>query len=400
MCSMRREKKDIDTLFERGVVAEVIPSREELEKHLLAQKPLHIYLGIDPTHHQVHLGHIQHLLFLEDLRKLGTRITVLFGSFTGLIGDPTGKEQARKQLTPAQINRNMKTWKKQIAPVLNLSLFGGARIQRNNRWFDIFSLYDFLCMMRETTVQQLLERDMFEKRLKSGKPLYTHELMYPLLQGYDSVALKVDAELCGTDQTFNALMGRTMARRYLDKEKFVIALNLIEGDGVLMSKSTGTGVFVNMESGGNHAMYGSIMALPDSFINPLFRGCTRIPMQEIATIDTSGGVATRNAKMQLAREIVAMFWGATKAEEAQKDYQAQFQDGGVPDGAPTITIQDGDALLAIVAEHAASSRADAKRKFEQGAVTLGGEKIHDLQHTVKKGEKQTLRVGRKAFFLL
>ena len=396
---MRATHDQIAKLFERKTIAEVIPSRQELEKRLLSDEPFHIYLGIDPTAQQIHLGHIQNILLLEDLQKMGAQITVLFGSFTGLIGDPTGKESARSQLTREQVRDNMRSWKKQIAPVLNLSAFGGARIRHNNRWFDSFSLEKFLELLRETTAQQLLERDMFQKRLDDGKPLYTHEMLYPILQGYDSVAMKVDAELCGTDQTFNALMGRTMSRRYLNKEKFVLAMNLIQADGVMMSKSTGTGVFVDIEPGGNHRMFGAIMALPDAFIDPLFRGYTRVPMDEINTIDLSGGVAVRDAKLQLAHEIVRMFWGSEKAEDAKEAYIKQFRKKEVPDTAPTITLKSSQvALRDVVAEHTGMSRSEVKRKFTQGAVTLNGEKITDSAYTLERGSgEQILRVGRKIF---
>ena len=239
---------------------------------------------------------------------------------------------------------------------------------------------------------------MFQKRMREGKPLHAHEMVYPLLQGYDSVAMRVDGELCGTDQTFNALMGRTMARRYLDKEKFVVAMNLIQADGVMMSKSAGTGVFVDMEEGGNHRMFGAVMALPDGFIDPLYRGCTRVPMAEIAGMDTGGGTATRDAKLRLAREIVGMFRGERDAEHAEKEYIAQFRNKEVPDNAPVIRARGG-LLFDIVAEHAAESRSDAKRKFAQGAVSLDGEKVTDTGHRIATGGTCVLRVGRKIFIL-
>ena len=335
---VKSTQEQVRAFFERGTVADVIPSRESLEKRLLSDKPFHIYLGIDPTAKQVHLGHIQNILLLEDLRTMGAKVTLLFGSFTGLIGDPTGKEKTRSQLTREQVRENMRAWKQQVSPVLNLRPMSGAKIDYNHRWFDKVSAEQLLELLRETTVQQLLERDMFQKRLNDGKPLYTHEMMYPILQGYDSVAMQVDAELCGTDQTFNALMGRTMAQRYIQKEKFVIATELIQADGVMMSKSAGTGVFVDIENGGNHRMFGAIMALPDGFIDPLFRGCTRIPIDEITKINMSGGVAVRDAKLRLAQEIVGMFWGAEQAETAKKDYIKQFSEKDVPDTAPIITI--------------------------------------------------------------
>ena len=397
---MRATQEQVAALFERNTIADVIPSRVDLEKRLLSDEPFHIYLGIDPTAKQVHLGHIQNILLLEDLRTMGAKITLLFGSFTGLIGDPTGKEKARSQLTREQVREHMRSWKRQVSPVLDLSLLSNARINYNHRWFDAVSLEQFLTLLRETTVQQLLERDMFQKRLDSGKPLYAHEMMYPILQGYDSVAMQVDAELCGTDQTFNALMGRTMTQRYLDKEKFVVTMELIQADGVLMSKSAGTGVFVDIEQGGNHRMFGALMALPDGFIDPLFRGCTRIPMDEVAKMDLGGGVGTRDAKLRLAREVVGMFWGVEQAKAAEESYIMQFREKAAPDSAPTIVVSGEVLLLEVVVEHTGVSRSEAKRRFTQGAVSIDGEKITDITYTLVKSDvERVLRVGRQVFRL-
>ncbi len=395
---MQASREQVQALFERNTIADVIPSKEEFEKRLVSDKPFHIYLGIDPTAKQVHLGHIQNILLLEDLRRMGAKITLLFGSFTGLIGDPTGKEKARSQLTREQVREHMRSWKRQVSPVLDLSLLSSARINYNHRWFDTVSLEQFLTLLRETTVQQLLERDMFQKRLDSGKPLYAHEMMYPVLQGYDSVAMQVDAELCGTDQTFNALMGRTMTQRHLNKEKFVVTMELIQADGVLMSKSAGTGVFVDIEQGGNHRMFGAVMALPDGFIDPLFRGCTRIPMDEIAKMDVGGGVATRDAKLRLAREIVGMFWGVEQAKVAEESYITQFREKSAPDSALTITVSEEVLLLDLVVEHTGISRSEAKRRFAQGAVSIDTKKITDITHALTKSSaERVLRVGRKVF---
>ncbi len=401
---MKPTRRDVEALFERETIVEVIPSRDLFITRMLSGTPFHIYLGIDPTAEKIHLGHVQNILFLEDMRKLGAKVTLLFGSFTGLIGDPTEKESSRPQLTPAQVRKNMRTWKKQVAPILQISRFGNASITYNNRWFDSFSLADFLKLMSETTVQQLLERDMFQKRLRDGKPLHAHEMVYPILQGYDSVAMKVDAELCGTDQTFNALFGRTMVQKHLGKEKFVVSMNLIQANGVLMSKSTGTGVFVDIEPGGNDRMFGGVMALPDGFIIPLFCGCTRVPMEEITHMDTGGGVKTRDHKLHLAREIVAMFWGGKRAQEAEERYIQQFREKEVPDNAERIGIPEDGLLFTVVAEHAAASNADARRKFEQGAVSLNGKKMTDIRHTITEKDRATrkehiLRVGRTIFIL-
>lgn len=395
---MKIQKKDIDVLFERGTIAKVYPTKEALEKHLLSGRSFHIYFGIDPTSNKIHLGHIQNILLLEDLRKLGVRVTLLFGSFTGLIGDPSERDAVRNKITRKEVFKNLYSWKKQISPVLKLSFFSGAKINYNNKWFDLFTLEDFLTMASETTVQQLLERDMFQKRISEGKPLYTHEMMYPILQGYDSVAMHVDGELCGTDQTFNALVGRDMVRRYLSKEKFVIAMNFIEGDGVLMSKSNGTGVFVDIEKGGSKRMFGSIMALPDSFILPLYRGCTRIPMKEINLLDING-VGARDAKLRLSFEIVKMFWGERCAKNASDSYITQFQKKDIPEDSTVIKISRPVLLYDIVLENASSSRSDAKRKFSQGAVSIDGEKIKDISYILEEDKEYVLRVGRNIFIL-
>ena len=394
---MNITEQHAEKLFERGTVADVIPSMDAFIRHMRDGGPMHIYLGIDPTAENIHLGHVQNILFLEDMRKLGARVTLLFGSFTGLIGDPSDRDSARPALTRERVRKNMRTWRRQVSPILRLSRFGGARIDYNSRWFDGMSLHDFLTLLGETTVQQLLERDMFQKRLAAGKPLYANEMLYPILQGYDSVAMKVDAELCGTDQTFNALVGRTLVKRHQDREKFVITMNLIQADGVMMSKSAGTGVFVDMEKGGDRAMFGSIMALPDGFIKPLFRGCTRVPIDEVARIHDSGGSETRDAKLRLAEEIVGMFHGAGSAADARAGYIRQFSEKEVPDDVPIVTVREEKTLLALVAECAAESNADAKRKISDGAVSIDGVKVTDALHVVRPGGEHALRVGRRMF---
>ena len=322
---MQVTREQVAALFERDTIAEVIPSREAFEKRLLSGETMHVYFGIDPTADKIHLGHVQNLMFLEDLRKLGVNVTLLFGSFTATVGDPSDRDSERPEISIAQVKDNMRTWKKQIAPVLNMSWRGGARLNHNRRWYRRFSLEKFLTLLREVTAQQLLERDMFQKRIEEGKPLHAHEFIYPVLQGYDSVALRADGELCGTDQTFNALVGRTFAKRFLGKEKFVIAMNLLQADGVLMSKSSGTGVFVDVEAGGADRMFGAVMAVPDSFIVPIYRGCTRVPMQEIESLKDASGEKARDAKMRLAREIVTLFWGKESATISSDRYVQQFE---------------------------------------------------------------------------
>ncbi|MDE0243473.1 MAG: tyrosine--tRNA ligase [Candidatus Kaiserbacteria bacterium] len=391
-------REQIAALFERETIAEVVPSREAFEKRLLNGDPMHVYFGIDPTADKIHLGHVQNLLFLEDLRSLGVKVTVLFGSFTGMVGDPSERDGVRSELSEKQVRENMRTWKRQISPILNLSWRSGARIDHNARWYRKMSLTTFLSLLREVTAQQLLERDMFQKRLEDGKPLHAHELIYPILQGYDSVMLEADGELCGTDQTFNALVGRTFARRFADREKVVIAMNLLQADGVLMSKSSGTGVFVDIESGGADRMFGAVMAVPDAFVIPIYKACTRVSMQDIASLADRSGSAMRDTKMQLAQEIVSLFWGKGVAAAASDRYTQQFQKGEVPDDVPSITDTGGSTLLDVVAEHGAVSRSDARRKIAQGAVSVDGKKVTDVSYVIASGDR-VLKVGRHLFHL-
>ena len=393
---MEVRREDVDKLFERGTVSEVIPSIEDFKKYLSSGKDMHIYLGIDPTSDKLHLGHIQNILFLEDLRKLGVKVTLLFGTFTGLIGDPTGKETSREVLTRAKANKNTKTWKKQVKNIIKLGR--GASINQNNKWFDKLSAEDVLNLLRETTVQHLLERDMFEKRMKKGDPLYANELMYPLFQGYDSVAMKVNAELCGTDQTFNALLGRTLVKRRLGIDKFVVAMKLIEGDGVMMAKSNNTGVFVDIEPGGEHRMFGSIMALSDSFVGPLLRGCTRIDIKEVERLESAKGVSARDAKLRLSEEIVKMFHGETKAKKARDSYITQFQKNEVPENVATHSIKDGQSILEVVEKIEKKSRSDIKRLIKDGAVSIDDKKVKDLDYSLQK-KSQILKVGRNIYKL-
>lgn len=394
-------KEEIDKIFERGTIAEVIPNKEGLTARLLKEEPFKIYLGIDPTSDKLHLGHIQNILFLEDMRRAGVKVILLFGLFTGLIGDPSGKSSTRKELNQKDVLRNVRSWKKQVSPILNIKPFSGAKISNNAKWFNVFSAVHLLKLMRETTIQHLIERDSFDKRLKGGDPIYAHELVYPLLQGYDSVAMKVDAELCGTDQTFNALMGRTLSKRFLNKEKFIIAMKLIEGDGILMSKSNNTGVFVDISSGGEHRMFGSVMALHDSYISPLFRGCTRVPMKEVLEIEKLSGKENRDAKIRLAFEIVRMFHGEQKANSARNDYIKQFSAGETPDNIEDLKVENGESIISVIERKMGRSKSDIKRLIEDGAVQINGEKIKDKGYVLNlsKDNENILKVGRNIFKL-
>ena len=387
------DQKRIDELFARGTVTDIFPSKEALVKKLLAGEKIRIYYGLDPTHTAIHLGHAKNMIFLEELRQLGNEVIVLFGDFTAQIGDPSDKGATRKSLTNEDVIRNMADWVRQISPIIDFkNKENPAQIKHNSEWLVKLSFADILNLASNFTVQQLIERDMFQKRLKEGSPIHLHEFMYPLMQGYDSVAMDVDAELCGTDQIFNALAGRTLMKKLKDKEKFVIALNLVANPvtGQLMSKSNGTGVFIDQPA---NSLFGSLMALPDPMIEPLFTNCTRIPMTEKDSILAQG---PRIAKAIIAKDIVKRFHGEDAAVVAEQAFIATFAKGGVPDDILEIKL-DGATLVEVLIKAAVvPSKTEWRRLVTDGAVrTENDEKITDPAFAPTSGI--ILKIGKRRF---
>lgn len=392
--SLITDKQRIEEIFARGTVVEVLPSRDALLERMLAGERLRIYIGVDPTGESLHIGHAKNLMFLEELRQLGHEVILLFGDFTARIGDPTGRGTARQQLSEADVARNMAGWMEQVKPILAFDdPENPPRIMRNSEWLAKLSFADVVGLAANFTVQQMLERDMFERRIAAQEPIHLHEFLYPLMQGYDSVAMDVDAELCGTDQTFNALAGRTLMKRLKDKEKLVIALNLLANPktGELMSKSKGTGVLL---SSGPAEMYGSVMAQDDALIEPLLVNCTRISMDEVAAILAEG---PRKAKARVALDITARFHGKDAAHDAQEQWEKTFADGGVPDEIPEVALMPDQALAeALVEAGIIESKTEWRRLVDEGAVrTDGDEKISDPQFSPAPGT--VLKIGKRRF---
>jgi tyrosyl-tRNA synthetase len=390
---IKPDQKRVEEIFARGTVTDVFPSKDFLVKKLLAGEKIRIYLGLDPTHTAIHLGHAKNIMFLEELRQLGHEIIVLFGDFTAQIGDPTGKGTARTALTPETIARNMADWVRQISPLVDFKAKENpAQIRHNSEWLAKLSFADVLSLSSNFTVQQMIERDMFQKRLKEGSPIHLHEFMYPLMQGYDSVAMDVDAELCGTDQIFNALAGRTLMKKLKDKEKIVIALNLIANPvtGQLMSKSNGTGVFIDQSA---NDLFGSLMALPDPMIEPLFLNCTRIPLSEKESIMKQG---PRMAKALIAKDIVKRLHNEKAAEEAEQAFIATFAKGGVPEDALTISLEGKSLPDALIKAAVIESKTEWRRLVTDGAVrNEQDEKISDVAFVPASGT--VLKIGKRRF---
>ena len=393
--SVITNKKRIDEIFNRGIVAEILPSKEELLKKLLSGDRLRIYIGADPTSTSLHLSHAKNYMFLEELRQLGHEAIILFGDFTAQIGDPTGRSDTRPQLTEGQVRENAQGWVSQIKPLMNFDdKKNPPRILYNSDWLSKLSFKDVVSLAANFTVQQMIERDMFQRRLENKSPIYLHEFLYPLMQGYDSVAMDVDIELCGNDQIFNALAGRTLLKRIKNKEKFVIALNLMANPktGELMSKNKGAGVFLSLPP---NEMFGAIMAEPDEMIEVFFVNNTRIPLTQKDEIMAAG---PRNAKARVAFEIVKIFFGEDKAKFAEEEFNKTFREGGLmPNDAPQIHAGKGDLLIDVVIKSGlVSSKNEIKRLIDEGAVSdFKKGKISDYHF--KLLESLDLRIGKHRF---
>jgi len=384
--------KNVEELLSRSV-KEIIPSKESLKEVLLSGKKLKIYIGTDATGESLHLGHATNYMILEKFRRLGHEVIFLIGDFTSRIGDPTDKgDVARKQLTREEVVRNTKTWINQIRPVIDIDNRGNpVRVMYNHEWLSKLTPEDLLNLASNFTVQQMIERDMFQKRMQENKPLYLHELFYPLMQGFDSVAMDVDAEMCGMDQKFNALAGRTLLRKLKNKEKFVIATKLLtDPEGKKMGKTEDN--MVSLDQGPDD-IFGKIMSWNDNLIMPGFELCTDINTEEVLRINNP-----KEQKILLAKEIVSMIHNKAKANKAQKNFENTFKKGAVPDNIIEISLSSGEELKNhIVNSKIVSSNTDWKRLIEENAVSIVGTEEIIKDPYIKADKDVVLRIGKKRF---
>lgn len=350
------DPKKIDEVLSRGV-ENVYPSRDEAKKAFSSGRTLSIYNGIDPTGPTLHIGHGATLLKLRDLQDLGHKIILLIGDFTGKIGDPTDKTATRKQLSTKEIKENLKFYTKQAGAVLDMKK---VEVKFNSKWLSKLSFEEGMEIASEFTLQQMIERDMFKKRIKEGQPIYLHEFFYPLMQGYDSVAMNVDMEIGGNDQTFNMLVGRTMMKNR-GKEKYVLTTKLlVDPTGKKMGKSEGNMITL---SDSKEDMFGKVMSWPDTLMPLAFEICTRVPIGEVNKIKDMN---PRDAKMRLAFEIVKIYFGEKKAKEAEENFVNTFQKKEIPDAEEV----EGEGLLApiLLREKFVESNSESRRLFESGAI--------------------------------
>ncbi len=385
------DETKINELLTRGV-ENVIP-RELAIKKLQSGERLRIYHGIDPTGSKLHIGHTVTLRKLRQFSDLGHEIILVVGSFTAMIGDPTGRDAARSVLTKEQIEENFKDYVAQVSKVIDLTKF---EVRYNHEWLDKINFEKIVDLASRFTVQQMLQRDMFEKRISEGKPISVHEFMYPLMVGYDSVVLDVDCELGGSDQEFNMLAGRHLQSVYGKREKFVLTTKLIEGtDGRKMSKSFNNCIYITDEP---NDMFGKTMSTKDELVALYFDVCTDVPKEEQAQILAGH---PKDAKMALAHELVRMYHGTEAADAAQENFEKTFSKGEVPEDVTEIKYT-GLLKHTLVRSGIVSSNSEFVRLVMQEAIVdmTTGNKIRSgdapaaIDHVFRIGKHRFVKIVR------
>ena len=378
----------------RGSV-EII-NEEELVAKLRRDTPLRVKAGFDPTAPDLHLGHTVLIQKLKHFQDLGHQVIFLIGDFTGMIGDPSGKSETRKTLTREEVLRNAESYKKQIFKILDPQR---TEIAFNSTWMDAFTAADFIGLCSRYTVARMLERDDFEKRFKGNQPISIHEFLYPLVQGYDSVALRADVELGGTDQKFNLLMGRHLQREHGQASQIVLTMPILEGlDGVQkMSKSLGNYIGIDEAPGD---MFGKVMSISDDLMWRYYELLSDRSLDDIRALRAQvldGSLHPKTAKEDLAEEITRRFHGSEAGAAARVGFNAVFAKQGIPEDIEVFSASAGAVLVDVLSESGVcSSKGDARRMCKQNAVTIDGQKEDDASFAFAPGE-YVLKVGKKRF---
>jgi tyrosyl-tRNA synthetase len=382
----------------RRGTSEVIDEKD-LAKLLGTGKPLKVKAGFDPTAPDLHLGHTVLLHKMRQFQELGHEVIFLIGDFTGMIGDPTGRAETRKNLTPQEVQENAKTYLEQVYKILDPEK---TTVAYNSEWMNKFTSVNMIELAAHYTVARMLERDDFQKRLAKNLPVSIHELMYPLIQGYDSVALKSDIELGGTDQKFNLLVGRDLQRAYGQKPQVVLTMPLLEGtDGVQkMSKSLGNSIGV---FDAPNEMFGKIMSISDDLMWRYYELLSQVSAQDLEAMkkqSEAGTLNPKNAKMNLAKEIVALYHSPELADTALAEFENVFKKKNLPEDIPVVKGW-GDELKGIcniLKDHSMTdSTSAARRLIQQGSVTINGEKISDVNQELPGNLEYLIKVGKKRF---
>ncbi|MDP3882834.1 MAG: tyrosine--tRNA ligase [Candidatus Staskawiczbacteria bacterium] len=390
---MLNEEK-INDILTRGVEDVIVVN--DLKKKLLSGKKIRLYLGVDPTGFDLHLGHAIVLWKLRAFQELGHEVILLIGDFTARIGDPSGKDATRKPLTEKEVKANMKDYKKQASKILD---FSKVKIKYNSQWLSKLKFADILKLSSQFTVQQMIQRDMFQKRLEQNLPISVQEFMYPLMQGYDSVAMDVDLEVGGNDQMFNMLAGRTLQKNYNGKDKDVMTMKILLGsDGRKMSKTFGNHIALGDSS---KDMFGKVMSIKDELIADYFELATRLNKNEIEEIKKIEN--PRDQKARLAKEIVKMYHGEKEAVKAEEEFDKVFRNKELPSNMPVFQTDKKiyPVLDLLCDSKLAQSKNEAKRLVEGNAVEiLAGdkkEKVSDWKKEINLVNGMIIKVGSRRF---
>jgi tyrosyl-tRNA synthetase len=377
---------DLKDLLSRGV-EKIYPDREALEK-LLEQRKIRLYLGIDPTGNRLHLGHAILLRKLQKFAELGHEAILLIGTGTVLVGDPSQRAGAREETDESQIQKNIAGWRKQAEKILD---FSKVQIKQNGDWLLKLTMKELIEIASHISAVQLFKREMFQERLKRGDTVWAHETLYPLLQGYDSVALDTDLEIGGTDQTFNMLIGRELLQKMRGKEKYVLTVPMILGtDGKTMSKTSGNCVWLeDLPS----EMYGKLMSLPDEQTDSYLELVTDLPQAEL---NRAKELKPLDKKRLLALTVVEMYHGEEQAQRAQKEFKKTFSEGETPENAPVWKVagQRVDLISLLIEKGVVPSKSAARRLLEQGGVSWNDKKLTEPETTLENG---VLKIGKKTF---
>jgi tyrosyl-tRNA synthetase len=396
--------QEIEELIERGV-EEVYPDKESLEKKLKSGDKIKLYCGFDPSAKSLHIGNAILINKLAQFQKLGHEVIFLIGDFTGMIGDPTDKGSVRKKLSREEVLENSKDYQKQASSFLDFAGKNSAQVKYNSEWNDKLSFKDLIELSSNFTVQQMLQRDMFQKRQEEEKPIYLHEFLYPLTQAYDSVAMDVDLEIGGNDQMFNMMCGRGLLRSLKNKEKFVLTMKLLaDENGKKMGKSEGNVVFLDEEAS---EIYGKVMSWPDEVMSVAFELCTQIAWQEVKEIQKelkTKDVNFRDIKMRLAREITTSIKGDKEAKIAEDYFIKTVQKKEIPENIEELSLKKSslNILELLVLTKLTASKGEARRLINQNGLKIDGEVVNntdlelDLEKTklIQKGKRHFLKVKK------
>ena len=376
---------DSNILLIKGVEEVIV--KDHLERALKAGKKLRVKLGIDPTSPKLHLGHLVPLLKLKQFQDAGHKIILIIGDFTAMIGDPSGRSETRKPLTESEIKKNFKTYLKQIDKVLNVKKIA---VHRNSEWYKKEGLRLMLDLTAKVTVQQVLKRDDFDKRLKAGNDLSVLEELYPILQGYDSVAVRADVEIGDTAQKFNLLMGRRLQRIYGKAEQDVMTLSALIGTDGMRKMSKSYGNFIALDEKPED-LFGRVMAIPDGLLQSYF--------ELLTDINYSESMLPYDQKRLLAGELVKMLHGEKYAEKAKENFQKVFSKKEIPEDMPTIGVEEDEMnIIHLLLLAGVPSKTEARRLITQKAVDVGGNTIENPDEIVSTKEPVVLKVGKKRFF--